>query len=162
MQETMTANAASKTKNEYEFQIIRSDKQLPSWLDRTSLIHFIHQSMSPWNDSHGDISRGLDYAFSKDEGRGGFLVLATREKEMCGCLLMLSTGMGGYIPENLLLFVSVDPTLRGHGLGTKIINRALQECKGAIKLHVEHENPAKRLYERLGFTSKYAEMRLSR
>ena len=72
---------------------------------------------------------------------------------------MLDTGMEGYIPENLLLMVSVDPDRRGQGIGKKIIERALAECDGDVKLHVEYENPARRLYERVGFTSKYAEMR---
>ncbi|MDK2978441.1 MAG: hypothetical protein PWP52_1155, partial [Bacteroidales bacterium] len=31
-----------------------------------------------------------------------------------------------------------------------------------VKLHVEYDNPAKRLYERLGMTTKYAEMRLKK
>ncbi|MCB1059708.1 MAG: GNAT family N-acetyltransferase [Calditrichaeota bacterium] len=162
MQSTASTAAAPKTDSTFEYQIIRSDRQLPKWLDRTALVHFIHSTMTPWQDTQGDISRGLDYAFSKESGKGGFLVLATRREELCGMLLMLNTGMGGYVPENLLLFVSVDPKLRGHGLGTKIIDRALKECKGAVKLHVDFENPAKRLYERIGFTHKYAEMRLAR
>ena len=33
--------------------------------------------------------------------------------------------------------------------------------EGDTKLHVEYDNPAKRLYERLGFENKYAEMRWS-
>lgn len=162
MQASTASTEAPSIDTAFQFHIIRSDRQMPKWLDRTALIHFIHATMTPWQDTQGDISRGLDYAFSKESGKGGFLILVTRGEELCGSLLMLNTGMGGFVPENLLLFVSVNPALRGHGLGTKIIDRALQECEGAIKLHVDHDNPAKRLYERLGFQHKYAEMRLSR
>ncbi|MCB9367061.1 MAG: GNAT family N-acetyltransferase [Calditrichaeota bacterium] len=118
--------------------------------------------MKPWHDRPEDIRRGLDYAFSKAEGKGGFLMLAEQEGKLAGALLMLDTGMGGYVPENLLLFVSMDPALRGKGVGSQLIERSFAECKGAIKLHVDYDNPAKRLYERLGFKNKYAEMRLAR
>jgi ribosomal protein S18 acetylase RimI-like enzyme len=67
--------------------------------------------------------------------------------------------MGGYVPKHILLFVSVLPETRGRGIGGKLIKRSIAECEGDVKLHVEYENPAKRLYERLGFTSDYAEMR---
>ncbi|MCW8831309.1 MAG: GNAT family N-acetyltransferase, partial [Gammaproteobacteria bacterium] len=40
-----------------------------------------------------------------------------------------------------------------------VVERALEEAEGDVKLHVEYDNPAKHLYERLGFTTKYAEMR---
>jgi ribosomal protein S18 acetylase RimI-like enzyme len=33
---------------------------------------------------------------------------------------------------------------------------------GDIALHVEYDNPAKNLYERAGFTSKYIEMRYNK
>jgi predicted GNAT family acetyltransferase len=40
------------------------------------------------------------------------------------------------------------------------VRRAQALSGGDIKLHVEYDNPrATTLYERLGFTSKYAEMR---
>ncbi len=67
--------------------------------------------------------------------------------------------MKGYVPENILLFVAVDPAHRNRGTGGWLIREALARCAGAVKLHVEYDNPAKRLYERLGFRSKYAEMR---
>jgi len=38
---------------------------------------------------------------------------------------------------------------------------AIRMAHGAIALHVEPDNPAKKLYERLGFTNKYLEMRLT-
>ena len=46
------------------------------------------------------------------------------------------------------------------GLGLKLMNAAMEAAKGDIALHVEPENPAGFLYEKLGFTSKYKEMRL--
>lgn len=39
---------------------------------------------------------------------------------------------------------------------------AIQQTKGAIALHVEPDNPAKKLYEHFGFTNKYLEMRLQK
>ena len=67
--------------------------------------------------------------------------------------------MKGYVPENILLFVAVSPEERGKGMGRRIVEYALGKVEGGVKLHVEYDNPARRLYERIGFTSKYAEMR---
>jgi ribosomal protein S18 acetylase RimI-like enzyme len=49
--------------------------------------------------------------------------------------------------------------MRGRGIGANIIQAAIKHAGGDVALHVEYDNPAKRLYERLGFGSKYAEMR---
>ena len=73
---------------------------------------------------------------------------------------MNKTGMEGYIPENILVYVAVDSSYRGKGYGREICNRAIDIAEGNVALHVEYDNPAKRLYERIGFTTKYAEMRL--
>ena len=123
------------------------------------LIQFLHDTMKPYEDTKEDIHRALNQALS--ESSRGFVMLMMAKNKLGGALVMLETGMKGFIPEFLLLFVSVDPDLRGLGLGKQLINQSLKECKGDVKLHVEYENPAKRLYERIGFTSKYAEMRYS-
>lgn len=149
-------------KEDLTYLKVTTENQLPDWADRITLIRFFNETMKPYHDHPDDVERGLEYAFSTAKGEGGFVLLAQRDGKLAGALLMLFTGMKGYVPENLLLFVSVDPELRGKGLGTKIIKRAFDECEGDIKLHVDYPNPAKRLYERLGFTNKYAEMRLSR
>jgi ribosomal protein S18 acetylase RimI-like enzyme len=57
------------------------------------------------------------------------------------------------------VYVTVDGDFRGRGFGARIVEEAFRVCEGNVALHVEYENPAKRLYERLGMKSKYAEMR---
>jgi ribosomal-protein-alanine N-acetyltransferase len=66
------------------------------------------------------------------------------------------------IPENILVYIAVDDQHRGKGIGGKIMGMAIKMANGAIALHVEADNPAKKLYERLGFTNKYLEMRLTK
>jgi ribosomal protein S18 acetylase RimI-like enzyme len=133
--------------------------ELPSWIDMDALASFLHEKLKPYEDTIPDIKRGLEYALSTEPGKGGFVTIGHLGERIAGALVMLDSGMSGYIPPNVLLFVAVDPELRGMGLGRRIIEASLARCDGPVKLHVEYDNPAKRLYERIGFTSKYAEMR---
>ncbi len=142
-----------------EFHKVEKESELPEWASRDRLVEFFHYKMKPYEDLKEDINKALDYLFSDENYAGGFLMLARLEGRLVGMLAMLKTGMSGYVPENILLFVSVDPELRGKSIGRRIIERSIAECEGDIKLHVEYDNPAKRLYERIGFKSKYAEMR---
>ena len=141
---------------------VESPDELPPWASRGALARFFHETMAPYNDTLEDVQRGLDYAFSDEPGKGGHLLVAARDGRLVGAVLMLRTGMKGYIPENLLLFISVDPDTRGQGIGRRLIERVQRDCDGAIKLHVEGDNPARRLYERCGFEAKYVEMRYDR
>lgn len=126
---------------------------------RNDFVEFMFESLGQFGDPKKDINKCLDYAFSKEKSAGGFVVTAYEEEKLVGGLIMNRTGMSGYIPEWILVYVAVDPTCRGRGYGRKIIEYALEHCDGDVKLHVEYDNPAKRLYERIGFDSKYAEMR---
>jgi GNAT superfamily N-acetyltransferase len=146
--------------NELEFTEVESLDQIPAWTTRSQLVEYFHTTMKPYEDKPEGILRALEYAFNPE--RGGFLMLARLEGKLAGALLMLKTGMSGYVPENILVFVTVTPDLRGKGVGRKLIDHSLVQCSGGVKLHVEYDNPARRLYERIGFTTKYAEMRLAR
>ncbi len=139
--------------------VVRSLKKLPPAIDIANLTRFLHDSLKPYEDTPKDIERGIRDALSAKGRKGGFLLIAESEGRIAGALVMQSTGMKGYVPENLLLFVAVAPDQRGNSLGRFLIERAIDEAEGSVKLHVEYDNPARRLYERIGFTSKYAEMR---
>ena len=140
---------------------IESLEELPPWLTKQDLIEAFHHKMKPFNDTLEDVERALDYGLNIDKSKyGGLMVIATSHERLLGGVLMLKTGMSGYIPPWILLMVFVDPSLRGQGIGRKLIDYTRQFCDGDIKLHVEHDNPARHLYERVGFKSKYLEMRL--
>lgn len=148
-----------ESRSKLVLSMVREEIDMPAAYGQRELVEFLHQTMKPWEDTEEDIHRALEYCFSDAEGKGGFIVLATVDDTLAGALVMLETGMGGYVPGYILLFVSVAPALRGQGLGRRLIETALEACDGDVKLHVEYDNPAKRLYERVGFASKYAEMR---
>jgi ribosomal-protein-alanine N-acetyltransferase len=151
-----------KPKADRQMIVIRSNEELPDATTTESLTRFLHESLKPYEDDPEDIHRAMTLVLDSPQDRGGFVVLARDGSTSLGAAVVHYTPWSGYVPENLLLFVAVDPNHRGQGLGGALIKRAIEECKGDMKLHVEHDNPAKRLYERLGFTSKYAEMRYSR
>jgi GNAT superfamily N-acetyltransferase len=57
--------------------------------------------------------------------------------------------------EILLMDIALLPPYRNQGIGTALIRDLLDEAERAdrpVRLHVEFFNPARRLYERLGFT----------
>lgn len=122
-------------------------------------VNFLHTHLEQFGDDPKDIRKCIDYALSKECGKGGFILLAYYREKLAGVLIMNKTGMSGFIPENILVYIAVDATHRGKGFGRQIIEEAIKLTDGNIKLHVEYDNPAKRLYERIGFASKYAEMR---
>jgi ribosomal protein S18 acetylase RimI-like enzyme len=81
-------------------------------------------------------------------GDAGFLVVE-RDGEPIGRLYR-----GEKPGELLLLDIALLPQWRGQGIGSALIDDLLAEAdrRGmTVTLHVEHWNPAKRLYDRLGF-----------
>ncbi len=142
------------------YKIIRKDSEFSSDLSRNKFINFLHEHLEKFGDTKEAISKSIDYAFSDNKGKGGFLLAAYDDDKLIGELVMNKTGMEGYIPENILVYVAVDSSCRGKGYGREICNKAIDMADGNVALHVEYDNPAKRLYERIGFTTKYAEMRL--
>ncbi|HST41269.1 MAG TPA: GNAT family N-acetyltransferase [Conexibacter sp.] len=64
-------------------------------------------------------------------------------------------------PQELLIVdVALLPQFRGGGIGTRLLAPVLAEADGRgakVTIHVEHLNPAQRLYRRLGFAPVAAE-----
>lgn len=130
-------------------------------LQKDQIADFLLKQLENFGDPKADVLKCLDYAMNP-EGQGGLVILAIEESELIGVLVLNHTGMSGYIPEHILVYFAVKKNQRGKGLGRKMMNQLLGQISGSIALHVEPQNPAKRLYEELGFTNKYLEMRLSR
>ncbi len=133
-----------------------------TFLQKSEIADFLFEHLGKYGDPKADIMKCLDYALDQSVHAGGFVVMAREAGQLVGVLVMNKTGMSGYIPENILVYIAVDDSHRGKGIGGKILDKAIEMANGAIALHVEADNPAKKLYERLGFTNKYLEMRLTK
>lgn len=133
-----------------------------TYLQKNEIADFLLVHLGKFGDPKEDIMKCLDYALDPGLQAGGFVILAREKGKVVGALVMNKTGMSGYIPENILVYIAVDEQMRGKGIGKKILDMAIKMANGAIALHVEPDNPARKLYERLGFTNKYLEMRLNR
>lgn len=131
-------------------------------MNRDEVIDFLFQHLDEYGDARADIAKCMAYALSEAEGKGGAVLVARENDRVVGALILNNTGMSGYIPENILVYVAVDSSQRGKGVGKRLVELATQTVEGSIALHVEPQNPARHLYEKMGFTNKYLEYRLQR
>jgi ribosomal-protein-alanine N-acetyltransferase len=138
---------------------IKQNTDFPQTLPKEHFIDFLYTNLQQYRDSKEDITKAVDYAFSHEQGKGGFLLAAFENGTIVGELVINESGMSGYIPEHVLVYIAVRPSSRGNGIGKKLIQKAIELCDGDISLHVEYDNPAFEVYKKMGFTTKYAEMR---
>ena len=123
---------------------------------------FLFDHLDQYGDTLPAIKKAIDFAFEKNNGLGGFIVLGIEDDELIGSVVINKTGMSEYIPENILVYIAVDRKMRGKGAGKQLMKAALDHAQGNVALHVEPDNPAKFLYEKIGFTNKYLEMRYNK
>lgn len=131
---------------------------------RMLIASFLHDHLDEFGDAKQDIMKAVDYALDDNMKPGGFVLVAndTAKQQIVGAVVVNRTGMEGYIPENILVYIAMHKDYRGQGIGKALMQKAIESADGNIALHVEPENPAVHLYRKLGFTSKYLEMRLNR
>ena len=141
-----------------------SEKNIASNEIKNEIVNFLFESLEQYGDPKNDIEKCIDYAFGKNEKPGGMVLSAidSETQEMAGAVIINKTGMDGYIPENILVYIATDKNRRGQGVGKQLMQTALDLSDGDMALHCEPDNPARFLYEKLGFTSKYLEMRLKK
>jgi len=130
-----------------------------STLQIDALVDFLHKHLDEWGDPKSAIKKAIEYSAKDRPGHGGFVVQANEDGKIIGAVVINKTGMEEYIPENILVYIAIHQDYRGKGLGKKLMKSCLARVKGGVALHVEKDNPAIHLYEKMGFTTPYLEMR---
>lgn len=144
--------------NDYTFCWYDAEEKL-STKEQERVVKFLYDALGRFRDEAEDIQKAIDYALKTVPSFGGFVGLLREDNNIVGATVVNATGMDGYIPSYILVYIAVDENKRGAGLGRRIIQEIIKKTTGGIALHVEPDNPAKKLYERMGFTNKYLEMR---
>jgi ribosomal protein S18 acetylase RimI-like enzyme len=109
--------------------------------------------------SHSDLRRYVE-GWGR-EGDVGVMAVDGRGRLLGAAWLRCLTAADGHRPEYVdertpELAVAVLPGNRGEGLGTRLLEALVRQATGrfpAIVLTVRDQNPASRLYERLGFVA---------
>ena len=123
-----------------EYKIIDQATGKDEQLTNDLIADFLVQHLDQFGDKKEFILKCLDYVFNPD--RGGFVVVAHEGMHIAGAVIINETGMDGYIPENILVYIAVDKAFRGQGLGKKLMALTMERAKGSIALHVEPDNPS--------------------
>jgi len=129
---------------------------------RDEIATFLHRHLDEYGDSKSAILKCIAYAFGDLPGSGGFILVAHDNNDILGVVIINNTNMEEYIPEHILVYIAVHEKTRGQGVGKELMQRVIDHTEGDIALHVEPDNPARFLYQKVGFTSKYTEMRLKK
>jgi len=142
--------------------VIYNPIQKPTQIEKREVANFLHKHLEEYGDPLKDILKAIDYSVKEFSSFGGFTIMLKEVGEIKGACVVNQTGMGGYIPENILVYIATNKADRGKGYGKTLVNKVIELSQGDIALHVEHNNPAKFLYEKVGFTNPYLEMRLKK
>jgi len=127
--------------------------------EKKNLIDFLFDNLQEYGDPRPDIEKSVAYAMKESVSFGGFILVSYMDEEISGVVVVNQTGMKDYIPENILVYIATHKNYRGKGVGKALMQKAISTAEGSIALHVEPENPASFLYEKVGFQTKYVEMR---
>ncbi len=132
----------------------------PNLEEKRELVNFLFEHLENFGDPKTDIEKAINYSIMESPSFGGFVLASFDECNMVGAVVINQTGMKDYIPENILVYIATHRDHRGIGIGKQLMLTTIGLSQGNIALHVEPDNPARFLYEKVGFVSKYKEMRL--
>jgi len=134
----------------------------PDLNEKKKIVSFLHKHLDQYGDAEEDIMKAVDYSLKEISSFGGFTLVSYENDDVKGAVVINRTGMSGYIPDNILVYIATHKDTRGKGLGKKLMHETIKMAEGDIALHVESNNPAKFLYEKVGFKNPYLEMRLKK
>lgn len=148
-----------KKTDDIHIRYFQTENELPEWMNVYNIANFLQTHLIPFDDPKDVISTAVEYALSAHPGGKGFILLATINEKLLGVVVCIRIDKVGIIPENLIVYVCVHQNYRGKGLGSRLVQEAIDCADGDVKLHVEKTNPAIKLYKKLGFKDDYIEMR---
>lgn len=136
-----------------------TNKHKPDQNQKDNIINFLYEHLENYGDAKQDIKRAVQYALKEIDSFGGFILVTHDNEDIAGAVVVNRTGMKGYIPENILVYIATHKKYRGKGIGKMLMKETINKADGDIALHVEADNPARFLYEKVGFDKPYIEMR---
>lgn len=118
------------------------------------VVELLHDWLGEYGDSKDEIKEGIMHA-SED----GYILFATQNDDIKGIALIVNTGFEKFIPSYHLGYIATKKGVKGMGIATQLLNKAIEITGGNISLHVDKNNKrAINVYEKMGFKQYYIRM----
>ena len=141
----------------YQFTLYDAFSGIPPH-EKVKVVHFLCGQRSDATRQHA--LEAVEYALKLKPSFGGFVLAAKKDGQLAGVIVANRTGMEGSNPKNLFVFVVLDKLLEQDEAQARcMLQRALQHADGDVAMHIEPDNPALQLYQKLGFQAQYLELR---
>ncbi|MEI8216927.1 MAG: pyridoxal-phosphate dependent enzyme [Eubacteriales bacterium] len=123
-------------------------------MSRADLVDFTLNCLGKYSDNKLETEEAIDNAMEK-----GYILLASRGGVFEGVCVIANLEFKEFLRKYHLAFIGTNKSSTGRGVGSELIQRAIDLTDGDISLHVEMENKvAKKIYEKYGFKHVYNRM----
>lgn len=130
-------------------------------VEKSAIVSFLCEHTE--NTSSRNVMEAVEYAVKHKPSFGGFVFTAEKDQQILAAIVANCTGMEGYNPQNIFVYVSLHKNHRNdEALARDLLQKAIHYADGEIALHVEPDNPALRMYQKMGFKAQYLELRLNK
>src|SRR5690606_25134233 len=102
----------------------------PSATVKSQIINFLYSNLEQYGDEKSSIEKAIDYSLGENNSKGGATILLYDNQILKGAVVINKTGMGGYIPENILVYIATHKDYRGEGLGKRLMEKVISETEG--------------------------------
>ena len=95
----------------------------PDFVEKSEIIDFLFKHLQEFGDPKKDIQKAIDYSLKEFTSFGGFTMVILEDNILVGATVVNQTGMGGYIPENILVYIATHKEYRGRGFGKNLMQK---------------------------------------
>lgn len=109
---------------------------------KMALVNFLCAVNDIPTDEKNNITQSIDYALRDMASFGGFIVSLEKEHQFFGAVIVNKSGMGGWLPEHLVVVHGVAPVLAQEEIIALLLKEADKYTRGniAIVSKVERSN----------------------
>lgn len=129
--------------------------------EKSSVVNFLCEYTE--NAARQSVREAVEYAIKTKPSFGGFVLTAHTSRQLIAVVVVNRTGMEGYNPNNLFVYVTFHKDYRNdETMMLQVLKKAIDLTDGDIALHVERRNPVLKLYKKMGFEAQYLELRFNK
>lgn len=131
-------------------------------IEKHRVVNFLYDQLDTANANKDFIRRSIDYATKERMSFGGFVIVCKLHYEIIGAVVVNQTGMEGYMPENVLVYIAVSEKYLQMGVAKCMMDQVLNYAKGNIAVHIRGNLDLVPVFEKLGFKKSIQEMIIER